>query len=97
MSFSAKGKNINVEGNAKSDGCEAVVAAIDSKVGLVHYLQKKRSIKKDDYEIFLRGLASKCNEKLIIFADNCSIHKSKVIAEVMNELNIVPIWNLPYR
>ena len=45
MAFSSKGRNINVEGNARSDGCEAVVAAIDTKDGLVHYLQKKKSIK----------------------------------------------------
>ena len=50
MAYSSKGKNINVEGNAKSDGCEAVVAAISADDGLVHFLQKKKSIKREDYE-----------------------------------------------
>ena len=45
----------------------------------------------------MRGLAARCPEKLVVFADNCSIHKSKLITAVMKELDIVPIWNLPYR
>ena len=97
MAFSNKGMNINVSNTAKYDGCEAVVAAIDAKQGLVHYMQKKKSIKKEDYEVFLRELVQRCPYKVLVLQDNCSIHRSNLIGEVMRELKIATIFNLPYR
>ena len=97
MAFSNRGVNINVSNSAKYDGCEAVVAAIDERQGLIHYMQKKKSILKEDYEVFLREVVQRCPYKILVLQDNCSIHRSNHIADVMRELKIATVFNLPYR
>ena len=32
-----------------------------------------------------------------MFLDNCRVHHSKVVSNIWDELNIEPVWNVPYR
>ena len=77
--------------------CVAVLAVIDVKEGLVHYITRKKSIKKADFIQFLTELKSKCPERLTLFLDNCSVHRAHDSQDKMRELDILPHWNLPYR
>ena len=77
--------------------CIAVVAAIDQREGLIHFLIRERSIKKEDFMQFMTELKAKCPEQLTLFLDNCSVHKANVTKAKFLELDQRPHWNLPYR
>jgi len=36
-------------------------------------------------------------EPIYILLDNCSIHKAASVKKLMTELNITPLWNVPYQ
>ena len=60
---------------------------------MYHYELFPRSVDTDRYISFMRNLKAKHGTKrLILYADNLRIHKSKRTMEVYEELNIIPIW-----
>ena len=77
--------------------CIAVLAAIDLKGGMIHFMTKTKSIKKADFIKFITELNDMCHERLTLFLDNASIHKARDSVAVMDALDCRPHWNMPYR
>ena len=64
--------------------------------GLVNIEVTDFSFTQEKFESFLRDLRSqvKGDEKIYLFLDNSSVHP---VHDQMKELNIEPVWNVPYR
>ena len=49
------------------------------------------------FEDFLNDVrAAVGDEKIYLFLDNCRVHHTNDVATKMEELNIEPVWNVPY-
>ena len=58
---------------------------------------KERSFNQDSYIEFLRQLRSQQPEqRIVLFLDNLSVHKTKKVKELYEELELTPIFNAPY-
>ena len=56
------------------------------------------SFNQDKFIEFLRKLSAAVDgEKVYLFLDNCRVHHGKLVKPIWAELNIVPVWNTPYR
>ena len=54
------------------------------------------SFTQEKFESFIRDLRAQVegNEKIYLFLDNSKVHP---VYDEMEKLNIVPVWNVPYR
>jgi len=92
-----KGFNVQPEVMWPASKCVAVLAAISSERGLVHYMCRERSIKSSDYCEFLDDLRRKSGERTLhILLDNCKVHRSKASMQQARALGFHLIWNVPY-
>ena len=58
---------------------------------------KELSINQDSFIEFVQSLADRNQGvRIAIFMDNLSVHKTKRVDELMNELEIYPIFSVPY-
>lgn len=76
--------------------CIAVVAAISSRRGLIHYVTREHSIKSDVFSTFLQVLNTMSDSNLNILMDNSSVHRSQLVKTKIEELQINVLWNVPY-
>jgi transposase len=75
----------------------AFVAGISEEVGFECCLIKLRSIDTASFIEFLRKLSHDNLQKPIaLFIDNLQVHKSEEVMKVYGELNMTPIFNIPY-
>ena len=52
---------------------------------------------EETYCEYLEEIAGACgNETIYLFQDNAGYHKTDMCLDKMKELNIKPIWNVPY-
>jgi len=92
------GQNVVVEDRTGSQPCQAVCAAVCSCHNLLAYQIEDYSFDKFRFISFLRELrASTGDETVYLFLDNSSCHQAREVKKEMDELAIVPIWNVPYR
>ncbi len=72
---------------------------MSSKRGLIAYKCNKKSFNQTSFGEFISTLRSPATntEPIYIVLDNCSIHKAGSVKKLMAELNITPIWNVPYQ
>lgn len=76
---------------------QALVAGITQEEGLVAWLIFRRSINQYDYMEFVTQLRENLkDQKVALFMDNLSVHKSKKCKALYQELNLLPIFNAPY-
>ncbi len=76
---------------------QAVVAGISAEAGLETYLVRDRSIDQSSFVDFLTDLrATNGNHRLAIFMDNLAVHKTAKVRRAMADLNMDPIFNVPY-
>ena len=58
---------------------------------------EEHSYDHDKFEHFLEEVRSATgDERLYMFIDNCGVHHSHFVTKKFRDLNIMPIWNLPY-
>ena len=88
--------NIIIEDRTGKQPCQAVCAAVCKCHGLVNIEVTDYSFTQEKFESFLRDLRAqvKGNEKIYLFLDNSNVHP---VYDEMEKLNIVPVWNVPYR
>ena len=74
-----------------------LVLAISKENGVEHYDIYDKSVDQKKFEDYLDNLyiANK-HDKLAIFMDNLSVHKTTSIKMKLHELGIEPIYNVPY-
>ena len=78
--------------------CQAVCAALCKCHGVLTYMIKEKSFKKESFCEFLDlvGAALK-GKKAYMFIDNCRMHHANIVADKMKEHKIYPVWNVPYK
>ena len=76
----------------------AVIAAIAADTGVETILIFDKAVNKFDFIEFLKHLRGiNGNRKLHCFIDNMKAHKGPEVIQEFERLNIIPIWNVPYR
>ena len=88
--------NIIIEDRTGKQPCQAVCAAVCKCHGLVNIEVTDYSFTQEKFESFIRDLRAQVegNEKIYLFLDNSKVHP---VYDEMEKLNIVPVWNVPYR
>jgi len=74
-----------------------VCAAVCACHGLLHYEITEFSFTAEKFKEFLEGVAGTVKERTHIFLDNCKVHHAKSLKGIWEELDLVPIWNVPYK
>ena len=96
-SWSSKNHSINIADMRSKFKTQAVIAGISVDHGLDCYLIYDRSIKKEEFKEFLLKIRDLYpEERIYLFMDNLVVHKSSYVREVYKELNLTPIFNVPY-
>ena len=92
-----KEHNMKVSQESRQMAPLAFVAGIESNRGLVVYAIHEHSINAEKFIAFLGRLKvhMSCPE-LVVFLDNLSVHKTKAVKKALQDLNITPIYNIPY-
>lgn len=95
--WASKYHSVEVKESSIRVKTQALVAAISEDAGLESYLITPRSITADSFIQFLKQLSDKQEKQpFALFMDNLSVHKTKKVMKVYEELNIFPIFNIPY-
>ena len=72
-------------------------AAISLGCGIEYFELYDQALNEELFMDYLRTLASKNKRrKLVIFMDNLQVHKTEVVKDLMRELKMEWIWNVPY-
>ena len=75
----------------------AVIAAISSKFGLIHYDEKESSFDSVNFKEFLQYLRGQIQENsFAIVLENCSIHRTKEVRDFCSLKNIKLLFQVPY-
>ena len=92
-----KKDNLKVSQESRNMNALSLIAAIESERGLVSYAIHEGSINSDKFIAFLEQLKEhmSCPE-ICLYLDNLSVHRTKAVKKKMSELNIIPIYNIPY-
>ena len=89
--------SITVKDHAIRVKTQALIAAVSLHQGLVDYAIHPKSIKTEEFQAFLHQLSAGFNgQPFAIFLDNLSVHKTNLSKEVFKELQVTPIFNIPY-
>ncbi len=93
----SKFDNLKVRQDKRRIKTQALIAAIESDRGLVAHAIHADSIDSEKFVAFLHDLRlhMSCG-KFGLFLDNLSVHKTKRVKHVLEELQIIPIFNVPY-
>jgi hypothetical protein len=75
----------------------SLILAISNSNGIEHFRIHKKPISRKEYLEFISELAElNDNKPFGIFMDNMRVHHSKVAEEAYKNLNIMPVFNIPY-
>ena len=75
----------------------ALIAAISEDGGLIDFVIHPRAINSEVFVAFIRQLSLKLGGgDFALFLDNLSVHKTKDVKLLFEELNITEIFNVPY-
>ena len=91
------GENVIVEDRTGKQPCQAVCAGVCACHQLLAYVIEDYSIDEHKFCSFLRELrASTGDETIYLFLDNARFHTTDIVKKEMDNLAIVPVWNVPY-
>ena len=75
----------------------ALIAGIELERGLVTYAIHEDSINGDRFLQFLDRLKEQMGDKEFgVYLDNLRVHKTQDVKKKFQELNIIPIFKIPY-
>ena len=85
-----------IEDRTGKQPCQAVCAAVCKCHGLVNIEVTDYSFTREKFESFLRDLRAQVDgeQTIYLFLDNSKVHPAY---DEMKKLNIIPVWNTPYR
>ena len=97
MDYSPKNTNIVVPESQRNIKSTSFVGAISKGKKVVHYQTFPRSINAERFIEFLRGLRRVYDRgRLTIYMDNLRVHKTLMVRDVYEELDIKVIWAPTY-
>ena len=89
--------NLRVDQESRDMTPLAFIAGIESERGLVTYAIYEDSINGDKFLQFLNRLRDQMGDQEFgLYLDNLSVHKTLDVRQKFKDLNIVPIFNIPY-
>ena len=97
--WAAPRQNVVVEDRTDHQPCQAVCAAVCACHGVLTYAVEEYSFNRWKFIDFLRQLRGDAGDETIyLFLDQASYHKEQSeVATEFEKLDIVPVWNVPYR
>jgi hypothetical protein len=76
---------------------QAIIAGISEDQGLECYSIHDRSIKSEEFKLFLHKIKELYpDDHVYLFMDNLSVHKTRAMRALYDELDLTPIFNVPY-
>ena len=89
--------NVRVDDRTGNQPCLAVCAAVCKCHGLLAFTIEEQSYDAPKFKNFLQEVRSAAgNDKIYMFLDNCKVHKARELKDEWQQLDIKPIWNVPY-
>lgn len=65
--------------------------------GLEHALITDEAINAEDFQSFVKDVARKnYGQQLALFMDNLAVHKTNTLKALYGQLDIMPLFNIPY-
>ena len=90
-------ENVTIDEAKINEPCLALLAAISKDKGLEHYRVFPKSVNVKKFKEWLQELRDQNgNDKMCLFLDNLSAHKSKKSQNFMKELGFRIVFNVPY-
>ena len=98
QAWSNKRLNVQVEDRTGKQPCQAVCAAVCSCHKLLAIAVEDYSFDVDKFVNFLEQIAGSVDakDKIFLFLDNSSVHRSKETKKAFERLEITPVWNVSY-
>ena len=97
MEWALPGENVTLDVAKINEPCLALLAAISKGKGLEHYRIFPKSVDTKKFKEWLRELRElNGDDKICLFMDNLSCHRSDKALNCMKELGFKYIFNLPY-
>ena len=95
--WSVKNTNLTVDQEDVYRGFRTVIASMSEEAGFGLLHVNTEITNQDNFQDFLKDLR-RTNKKtpLALFLDQLSVHKTKKVRELMQSLNINPIFNVGY-
>ena len=76
----------------------AILGGVSMKDGSYHQLLQDKYYKKEDVVTFLQELRDRFpNEELVVFTDNASIHRARLVKYFCEDNKIEVLFNKPYQ
>ena len=95
--WSGPNESITVRDQALKVKTQAFIAAISLENGLEDFAIHPKSISTEEFKAFIKKLSDRFGGKpFAVFLDNLSVHKTNQSKAMFTELNITPIFNIPY-
>jgi len=98
LAWAPIGQNVMQSENLGTQPCLAVVAAVSMRRGVICFHVRPKSFTAPTFRDFLEDVrAEHTSERVQVLADNCSIHKAKIVREYAAKAKIDLHWNVPYQ
>ena len=89
--------NLRTPSETIGTGYTAVCATISEGCGVEHIEMYDEALNEASFKEYLKVLASKNKRrKLVVFMDNLAVHKTREVQDLMRQLKIEWVWNVPY-
>ena len=95
--WSSQNTNLSVDQVELYVGYRSVIAAVSEAEGVDHCAIHSEAINTQDFVKYLKDLRAKHKRKpLTLFMDKLPVHRAKEVTTVLQELNMVRIFNVGY-
>lgn len=95
--WASNNETIEVDEASFNGQTQALIMAVSVDRGVDHFKIVPRSVTTREYLAFLEELRQRNgDQQLAIFMDNLKVHRSRLAQDLYPQLDIVPIFNVPY-
>ena len=95
--WSKKGLNMEVNNHLLNEKTQALLMGISYEKGVEQWKIFPKSVDTDKFIRYLEMVReANGNKKITLFMDNLGVHKTKRTKKRMEELGIIPIYNIYY-
>ena len=92
------GENAEVDDKLLNDSTKALLMGVSAEKEVEQYMIFKKSVTTDRFLQYLELVRRENGvQKVALFLDNLSVHRSKKARAKMEELGILPIFNIVYQ
>ena len=77
--------------------CHALILGISNQTGIDYHEIYEKSVNIEKFATYLKNLRQNHGkQKIALYLDNLSVHRSNKIKELMKDLDIKYVWGIPY-